>query len=140
MKNLVLVISLSLLTASCLKKIDGVDNLTTNIYDKEYTGPCWFYISDTYAYFNNVGAPRVMIKAVLPEENVPSLQPYMIQITCKVNDQQEVVFNSFINTAGDYTFFYDAAPDPSNEYCLTAGIFLQKEQITINSFTLCTQP
>ncbi len=81
-----------------------------------------------------------MIKAVLPEENAPGLQSYLIYITCRVNNQQEVLFNSYLNTSGDYTFFYDAAPETSNEYCLEAGIYLQDEDTTINRFTLCTQP
>ncbi|MBK9192081.1 MAG: hypothetical protein IPM77_11515 [Crocinitomicaceae bacterium] len=31
---------------ACLKKIDGVDELNTNLYDYEYNGECWFYIDD----------------------------------------------------------------------------------------------
>ncbi|MBI3135456.1 MAG: hypothetical protein HYZ14_12340 [Bacteroidetes bacterium] len=140
MKYWIVVIALGLVTSSCLKKIEGVDTLNTNIFDKEYAGDCWFYIDDAYSYYNDFGFPRVMIKAVLPEENAPGLQSYLIYITCRVNNQQEVLFNSYLNTSGDYTFFYDAAPETSNEYCLEAGIYLQDEDTTINRFTLCTQP
>lgn len=140
MKKGLLLIFLAFLAASCLKKIEGTDTLNTNIYDVDYAGECWFYIEDAYSYFNSFGFPRVMVKAVVPEENAPGLQSYIMYITCRVNNQPEVLFNSYLNTAGDYTFYYDAAPDPSNEYCLEAGIYLQDEDTTINRFTLCTQP
>jgi hypothetical protein len=139
MKYTILIL-VALLATSCLKKIEGVNDLDTNIFDKEYAGPCWFYVDDTYTYFNMFGMPRVMVEAVLPEENVPGLKPSMIFITCQVNNQQEILFNSTVNNKGDYTFYFDAAPESSNSYCLEAGIYLQEEDTTINRFTICTQP
>ena len=128
------------LVSSCLKKIDGVDQLDTNIFDKEYAGPCWFEIDDAYLYYNDFGMQKMMVEAIIPEENVPGLKPSLIFITCRVNNQPEVLFNSTVNTTGDYSFFYNAAVESSNEYCLEAGIYLQEEDSTINRFTLCTQP
>lgn len=126
------------LFSSCLKKIDGVNELNSNIYDYEYSGECWFYIDDAYSYFNDFGQQFVKIEAVLPEEKFPGLQPNLIFITCNVNEEQEVIFNSYINTKGDFEFFYDAQVSSNNEYCLEAGLFIQDRDTTINRFTLCT--
>lgn len=123
---------------SCLKKIDGVNDLTTNIYDYEYSGECWFIISDAYSYYNDFGQQFVKVEAVLPEENFPGLQPNLIFITCNVNNEQEVIFNSYINTNGDFEFYYDAQVNPDNQYCMEAGLYIQDRDTTINKFTLCT--
>lgn len=138
--RVVVSIILVLITTSCLKKIEGVDELNTNIFDKEYAGGCWFEIEDTYWFINDFGLPRMRVKAVLPDENVPDLSPNLIYIKCRVNNQPEILFNAFTDSKGDYKFYYDAVIESSNNYCLQAGLYIQDEDTTINTFTLCSQP
>jgi len=140
MKNLILVMSLIFVLTSCLKKIDKADNLNTNIFDKEYAGPCWFTIEDTYTYINGNGQTRVRTEAVLYESKMPGLKPSSVKINCQVNDQQSILLNVITNYNGDYPFYYDAIPESSNEYCFEAGIYLEAEDSIINKFTVCTQP
>lgn len=140
MKNYILisVLFLMILLSSCLKKIEGTDNLTTNIFDVEYTGDAWFLIEDIYTYYTTFGQLKVRVEAVIPNANMPVLKPNLIYVNCHVNDEPEVIFYTYKNTKGDYTFYYDLMPETTNSYCLEAGIYLQEQDTTINRFTLCT--
>jgi len=140
MKNLIFILCLIFALTSCLKKIDAADNLNTNIFDKEYVGPCWFTIEDTYIFINGDGQARVRVEAVLYESKMPGLKPSSVKINYQVNDQQAILSNVITNSNGDYPFYYDAIPESSNEYCLEAGIYLEAEDSIINKFTVCTQP
>ena len=84
-------LAFGILLTSCLKKIDAADNLTTNIFDKEYTGDCWFDVVDCYSFQNQVGQTRIRVEAVLYESKMPGLKPSAINIKCKVNDQEELL-------------------------------------------------
>jgi hypothetical protein len=124
--------------SSCLKKIEGTDSLTTNIFDAEYTGDVWFLIDDIYTYYTDFGQLKVRVEAAIPNANMPVLKPYLIYINCHVNDEPEITFYAYKNTKGDYPFYFDLMPVTSNQYCLEAGIYLQDQDTTINRFTLCT--
>jgi hypothetical protein len=139
MKNYILFIAVlaSISLSSCLKKIEGTDNLTTNIFDVEYTGDAWFLIDDIYTYYTVFGQLKVRVEAVIPNANMPVLKPNLIYINCHVNDEPEITFYTYKNTKGDYPFYFDLFPASSNEYCLEAGIYLQDQDTTINRFTLC---
>ncbi len=139
MKNLILISILFslLLLSSCLKKIEDADKLTTNIFDVEYTGDVWFLIDDIYTYYTDFGQLKVRVEGLIPNANMPVLKPNLIYINCHVNDEPEIIFYTYKNTKGDYTFYYDLMPETTNSYCLEAGIYLQDQDTTINRFTVC---
>lgn len=131
---------ISFFLSSCLKKIEEVNHLNTNIFDKEYQGDSWFFIDDIYTYYNNFGQQFVRVEAVLPEQNMPELKPNLIFISCSVNDGTKVIFNAHLDSDGSYPFYYDLPPlAPGSEYCLEAGLYLEEEDTIINTFVSCTQ-
>jgi len=140
MRLILIILFISILFSSCLKKIEEADNLNTNIFDKEYAGGCWFNVTDTYSYINGDGQTKIRIEAVLPESNMPGLKPSSVAIYCSVNDQPELLLNVGTDDNGNYPFYYDAIPESSNEYCLEAGLYLASEDSTINRFVVCSQP
>lgn len=135
--NLIIAALAAFSLSSCLKKIEGTDQLTTNIFDIEYSGTVWFEIDDIYTYYTEFGQLKVRVDAILPNENMPELKPYLIYINCRVNDEPEIIFYAYKNTLGDYPFYFDLDPQTPNNYCLEAGIYLQDQDTTINRFTLC---
>lgn len=122
---------------SCLKKIEGTDQLNTNIFDKDYLGDCWFELDTIYQYYNSFGFPIIRVKAVLPEKNMPELKPYIVYVSCHINSNSDVIFNAKNDGKGNYPFYLDVNPASSGEYCMTAGIYLEGQDTVINTFTLC---
>jgi hypothetical protein len=137
MKHWIAAILLIGIHTSCLKKVEGADELNTNIFDREYAGDIWFTITDAYSFINDSGLPRVRVEAVIPASKMPSLSPTLVQLQVDVNGQADVLFNASIDEYGNYAFYYDAVP-ASGDYCLTAGIYVQEDGSVINSFTECT--
>lgn len=134
---LILSVFVIFMSTSCLKKIEGTDNLTTNIFDSEYTGDVWFVIDDVFTYYTDFGQLKVRVEAFIPNANMPALKPNLIYINCHVNDEPEITFYAYKNTKGDYPFYFDLMPATTNEYCMEAGIYLQEQDTTVNRFTLC---
>ena len=137
--RLIICVSLVLSFTSCLKKIDGVDELNTNIFDKEYQGDCWFYIKSTTTFINQFGQTRVRVIGILPDANMPALKPSSIKIRYQVNEQSEILAAVSIDNKSNYTFIYDAVPETVNSYCLKAGIYLESEDSTINTCVICDE-
>lgn len=137
MRKIGFFISVVLLFSSCLKKIDGVDQLNTNIYDKEYAGDSWFIIDDMVGFLVD-GQLRYKMKILIPKENLPNLKPTFIDVNCQVNSQDFGVNQAVLKTTGDYKLDLVVVPDGGTEYCITMGIYVQEEDVTINSFTECT--
>ena len=137
--RLIICVSLVLSFTSCLKKIDGVDELNTNIFDKEYQGDCWFYIKSTTTFINQFGQTRVRVIGILPDANMPALKPSSIKIRYQVNEQSEILAAVPIDNKSNYTFIYDAVPETVNSYCLKAGIYLESEDSTINTCVICDE-
>lgn len=138
-KTIIIPILLLMISVSCLKKIEGTENLNTNIFDKDYAGGVWFYIDDVSSYYTDFGQLKIRVDAVLPSANMPALKPYLIYINCSVNNKPETLFYSYKDTDGDYPFYFDLSPESSGEYCMDAGIYLEDEDTTINRFTLCSE-
>jgi hypothetical protein len=138
MKNWFAIIVLIGCLPSCLKKVEGADELNTNIFDREYAGDIWFVITDAYSFINDSGLPRVRVEAMIPASNMPTLTPTIVQLQIDVNGQDSILFNAGIDEDGNYAFYYDAVPATPGNYCLTAGIYVQEDGTVINSFTACT--
>ena len=137
MRISLLFISLIFLMSSCLKKIDGVDELNSNVFDKEYTGGLWFEIDDFYTVLID-GQTRYKMEVLIPKENLPSLKPSFLEVSCNVNEQDFGVVQANLTSDSNFEFFLIVIPDGGTDYCLTMGIYLDDEELTINSFTDCT--
>lgn len=121
----------------CLKKIEEVDQQTTNIFDREYTGEQWFVIDEFFQYTNELGQIRVRVELVVPDENTPVLKAsdFDSQIQADGFDEAVVIFN--LRTDGSYGVGIDLVYGGVGEYCVTVGIYLEDEETVINSFTDC---
>ena len=137
MKKLLIYIATGCVAVSCLKKTEGIEEMNTNIFDKEYQGDKWFLIEEAHSFFNQTGLPRVRVEAYIPSGNMPELKPYSVQLQCSVNEQSVQLVDAIIDNDGNYLFHYDAVPEPSGEYCLSAGIYVEEEDTAINTFVEC---
>lgn len=138
MRVVIFAIALIAGLSSCLRKIEKVDELNTNVFDKDYAGGTWFQIVDAYTFFNDMGLPRVRVEAMIEGSKMPGLKPSYVQIAASVNGEAEVLLIANLDGNGNYDFHVDALVNSSGDYCLTAGIYLEDEETTINSFTECT--
>lgn len=137
MRKIVLIGMVLTLATSCLKKIQAVDELNTNVFDRDYTGDTWFEITSLNTYVNIDGQTRVKVKAKVPHEKLPGLKPTFMRLDCQVNNQDFGVINAPLNTSGDYVVELDAVPDGTT-YCLTMGVYVEEDNETINVRTDCT--
>ena len=136
MKKLILYSFLVFLTTSCLKKLKEVDELNTNIFDKEYAGDTWFVIDDMSTILID-GQTRYKMEVRVQKSFLPGLKPSSIFLDCQVNSQEYDIVEANLNSDGEFDFFLIVIPDGTDTYCLAMGLYVNSEEITINSFTSC---
>ncbi len=138
MKHLfVLFFILTLGFSSCLKKVEGVDDLTTNIYDTAYSGASWFYIEEAYSFFNTLGQPRVMVLCIVPSNATPGLKPTSFYTTAQVNAEDLGLIYAPKENDGSYEFYLDVSDDGTDSYCVTMAVYNAEDSTSINGFTEC---
>lgn len=131
-------IAFVILTLSgCLKKIDGVDELNTNIFDRDYAGEQWYIIDNAEQITNDLGEIKTRIYTVIPEENVPALKPSSISVHLEGDGIEVTVVDYFTAPGGDYELIIDLPYTGSGTYCITLGIYIDEEDAAINLFEDC---
>lgn len=126
----------SISLSSCLKKIEEAESLNSNIFDPEYAGEQWYTIEDisTITINNDL---KVRIEYSISESVVPTVQPTGFSITANCNNYPTEIDSAVLNYKGNYDGVLEYAPDGSSEYCLDLGIYLWKQDSTINRFSDC---
>ncbi len=123
--------------SSCFKKYEEVDNLTTNIFDREYTGKCWYNIESIAYFVNDLGQSKARLGLVIPKENLPKLRPSNITVELSSAGYATTRIDMPITASGDYEKFVDLPYAGVGEYCVTMGIFVAADSSIINSFPQC---
>lgn len=137
MIRLLICISIGMTLSSCLKKIDEMDNLNTNIFDPEYAGDKWYSIDDAYLYTNSFNDQYVRIEYSIPESAVPTIQPTGISIMSQCNNYPAEPDSAILSYKGHYEGVLQYLPDGSTEYCIDLGIYIWDKDTTINRFSEC---
>lgn len=137
MKRFAYILFMVFVASSCLKKIEGADNLNTNIYDVGYEGGQWFEIVDYYAYQNSDGLDLVGVKAYVAPETTPDLKPSHLHVMYSLKGSDTTHVYSPIKEDKSFEFWFSTTPDLSGSYCLTMGVFMEEDSTGINYFTEC---
>lgn len=122
---------------SCLKKIDEVDSANTNIFDPNYAGEQWWVFEDVYTYTNAFNDQFIRFEIVIPEEKAPTLKPTKIDLAISVNGTAAQYTVANIKSNGDFEGHLDITPTGETNFCLEIGVYVEDEDLTINSFTEC---
>ncbi|MDA7804030.1 hypothetical protein N8987_05580 [Crocinitomix sp.] len=130
-------VSFFLLLSGCFKKFEEVNDLNTNIFDREYTGEQWFEIADAYFYLNFAGVSKARAEIIIPEENVPGLQPSNIAIYATADEMDPLIIDFPRLVNGDYGAIIDLPYDGLISYCLSLSIYITETQDPINTFEDC---
>ncbi|UKN02284.1 hypothetical protein K6119_01965 [Paracrocinitomix mangrovi] len=137
MKHFIIAISLIFLSSSCLKKIEEVETANTNIMDPDYAGGQWFVYDDVYTFTNSNNDQFVKLDFTIPAENAPKLKPTFIDLAVKVNGGNYIYTSVNINTQGDYDGSVAVVPQGETNYCVEIGVYVEEEDLVINSFSEC---
>ncbi|MCG8576182.1 MAG: hypothetical protein MI810_14930 [Flavobacteriales bacterium] len=138
MKKLVYIaILLPFVLSSCFKKIEGIDELNTNIYDREYAGDQWFQIEEATEFINEVGQTKVRIDILVPEESTPGLKPSFFYYSVDVNNEDLGVQSASKKEEGHYEIELIVDTDPSSNYCVMLGVWIEEDEEAINHFSEC---
>ena len=124
---------------SCLKEIEEIENLNTNIYDPAYAGKQWFTFDDLYLYTNSANDQRVRLNFSVVDSLLSDLKPSHMMVIVQVNEYPTTVEKMKLNYNGSYGGEVNFVPDGSQEYCLTLSIYIEDEEISINPFTECKE-
>lgn len=128
---------LCLLTQSCLKKIEQVENATDNIFDPDYTGTQWWVYEDVSLITNSNNDTKIRIEVVVPEENVPTLNPVGFSVWSQLNSYEGRIDSLSVNFSGDYSGTLLYQPDGNTDFCLQLGIYSYEPDSIINVFSEC---
>ena len=131
-------IGLMLMVSSCLKKIEEVDNLNTNIFDREYTGDQWYMITSAQQVSVD-GQIRVYVYTRIKDEYVPALEPSLIQVVVSAEsyDNEVVDFNKSptLGYSKIISLPYNGA---TADYCINLALYDEEQDEGINPFDDCT--
>lgn len=130
-------IFVAVLTSGCLKKVEGVDTLNSNIYDKEYAGGSWFSITDAYEFQNSLGQDLVHLTATVPDTATPGLKQSLLYTSVLLNEEDEYLLNAPVEEDGSYEFVVVGPMELDGSYCLTMGVYIEEDSTFINHFTEC---
>ena len=125
------------ISVSCVKKVENIDNIDTNIFDEEYAGDQWFEVIDAYEFYNSEGQLKVKFEVEIPKENLPNLRPTKIDLAIKLNSGSYEYIECFQNVFGDFEFEKDYSKVSTGSYCLDIGLFDEEEDRILNNFTEC---
>jgi hypothetical protein len=134
-KIAILVILLS--CYSCLKKIEEVETANTNIFDPDYGGEKWWVYDDVFVWTNSNNDQFIRFEFSVLESFAPDLKPISIALGVSVNGSVPIVSSVSKTTSGDYKGTLDINPIAATNFCLDIGVYVEEEQITINSFSDC---
>ena len=132
--KLALLILLPLFLGSCLKKIEGIDEINTNIFDREYAGDVWFLIKDIEQVTNDLGQIKARLYTWIPKANLPGLVPSNLKIYVEVDGEPKGVTDFPLTPGGDFERVMDLPYIGPGEYCISLGIYLEDEEEAINIF------
>jgi hypothetical protein len=137
MKRFAAICILLFLSSACLKKIEEIDTMTTNIYDTAYTGDSWFFIDDAYEYMNGLGENKVKLVCVVPASATPDLKPSFFKVIANINADSLGIVSTDKEFDESYEFWLDTDPSTDNNYCITLSVFIEEDSSSINPFTEC---
>ncbi len=135
--SLILFVLLPLFLGSCLKKVDGVDEIDTNIFDREYAGDIWYVIKDVEQVTNELGQIKARLNIWIPKENLPGLVPSNIKIHTQGDGLDVTVLDFPLTPGGDYERFIDLPYTGPGNYCITLGVYIEEDNAAINLFDEC---
>lgn len=123
--------------SSCFKKNEAANNLTTNIFDREYSGERWYEIDSIYYFVNILGQSKARVEVVIPKENLPKLRPSNIQVSLAAEDMDSVIIDFPQVGNGNFERIIDLPYDGVGSYCISLGIFVPSDSTVINRFDNC---
>ncbi|MFT5821769.1 MAG: hypothetical protein ACI8ZM_003023 [Crocinitomix sp.] len=135
--NLALLIMLPLFLGSCLKKVEGIDEINSNIFDREYTGDVWYIVQDIEQVTNDLGQIKSRFRIWIPKANLPGLVPSNIKIHTSGDGLDVTVIDFPLTPGGDFERSIDLPYTGTGEYCITLGIYNEEENAAINLFETC---
>jgi len=133
-----LILMLILVSTACLKKIDEADQLDYNIYDREYTGDQWYVIDNAEQVTNELGQIRARLLVIIPDENVPGLEPSAIRVVVNAVGFNDTVVDFLKDPLLGYARSIDLPYEygPFN-YCINLAIYDDSNDDGINAFDDC---
>ena len=137
-RSLLLLPLLLLFVSSCLKKVEGVDEIDTNIFDREYAGDIWYNITDIEQVTNGVGQLKARLTITIPKSNLPGLVPSSIKIHAEGDGLAVTVIDFPLVSGGSFKQIIDLPYTGVGEYCIKLGVYLEEENAAINLFDACT--
>lgn len=135
--SLALLIMLPLLMGSCLKKIEGIDELNTNIFDRDYEGDIWYDVNSVSQVSNDLGEIKTRFQIRIPKANLPGLVPSYIKIHVEGDGIAVTVLDLPLSPGGNFDRAIDLPYTGTGEYCLTLGVYNEEEDAAINLFEYC---
>ena len=135
--RLIVLLALPFFFSSCLKKIEEVDELNTNIFDREYEGGQWFVVDDVFQLSNELGELKVRFEVVIPSESVPELKPSNIKVHAEGDGLDVTVYDFPLTGSGDYKAIVDLPYLGLITYCIKLGVYIEDENAAINLFSYC---
>ena len=140
-KNIVLglmaFLILPFVLTGCLKKVEHVDDLTNNIFDRDYTGEQWYIIEDIAQVSNDLGQIKARLHVTIPAEKVPELNPSSIIVHVSGDGLPVTTIDFPLVPGGDFKAIIDLPFVGAGNYCIELGIYVKEEDAAINLFTDC---
>lgn len=137
--NWLLVAFLLVGLSSCFKKYEEASDLTTNMFDREYSGECWYEIESIAYYVNDLGQSKARLGLLIPKENLPQLRPSIVTVELSSAGITPTLIDLPSTASGNYKKFVELPYVGVGEYCITMGIFVGTDSTIINSFPRCAQ-
>lgn len=139
MREVIMAFGVTFMVVSCMKKVEGIEEYQTNIFDVNYEGEQWFVYEDVYMYTNSFNDQLVGVKFSVPKENLSDLRPSHLLLRYQVNNQSEKDMSVELDNQGDYSATIGLFPSGTQEYCLTLSVLIieNEDSTAINSFTEC---
>lgn len=133
-----LLMGLLVFASSCLKKLEEVDQLNDNIFDREYEGKQWFVLESAEQVTNDLGQIRTRVLVLIPDEFVPDLEPSVIRVVVNANSYDDYVLgipkDPLLGYAQTIDLPYEGAAE---DYCLNIAIYDAENEDAFNAFDDC---
>ena len=134
--SLVLVTTLFLFSA-CFKQFDEIDNLNTNMFDRDYQGDAWFDLDTAYYFVTPLGISRVLYEVSILQDRLPSLKPSNIAVEFSTTAAEPKIIDFPLSSGGIYVKKIDVPYTGSGAYCFQLGVLVPTDSTIINRFEEC---
>ncbi len=132
-----LIVATLFLFSACFKQFDEVDNLNTNMFDRDYKEDSWFDLDTAYYFVTPLGTSRVLFDISIRQDRLPSLKPSNIAVEFSTIATEPEIIDFPLSSGGIYRKKIDVPYTGSGEYCFQLGVLVPTDSTIINRFEGC---